>query len=63
MASYVADNVSIHPRAEIEEDVEIGPFCVVGPNVHIGRGTRLALIQQSPAGKVPRPAHAAMTGK
>ena len=31
MASYVADNVSIHPRAEIDDDVEIGPFCVIGP--------------------------------
>jgi UDP-N-acetylglucosamine acyltransferase len=41
MATYVADNVSIHPRAEIEPDVEIGPFCVIGPNVRIGRGTRL----------------------
>jgi UDP-N-acetylglucosamine acyltransferase len=41
MASYVADNVSIHPRTEIEDDVEIGPFCVIGPNVHIGHGTRL----------------------
>ena len=41
MATYVADNVSIHPRAEIDTDVEIGPFCVIGPNVRIGRGTRL----------------------
>jgi len=41
MASYVADNVSIHPRAEIDAEVEIGPFCVIGPGVRIGRGTRL----------------------
>lgn len=41
MATYVADNVSIDPRAEIDDDVEIGPFCVIGPNVRIGRGTRL----------------------
>lgn len=41
MAGFVADNVSIHPRAEIDEDVEIGPFCVIGPHVRIGRGTRL----------------------
>ena len=41
MASYVADNVSIHPQAEIDEDVEIGPFCVIGPHARIGRGTRL----------------------
>jgi UDP-N-acetylglucosamine acyltransferase len=41
MATYVADNVSIDPRAEIDEDVEIGPFCVIGPKARIGRGTRL----------------------
>ena len=41
MATFIADNVSIDPRAEIDDDVEIGPFCVIGPNVSIGRGTRL----------------------
>lgn len=41
MAGFVADNASIHPAAEIDDDVEIGPFCVVGPKVRIGRGTRL----------------------
>lgn len=41
MATYFADHVSIHPRAQIDDGVEIGPFCVIGPNVRIGRGTRL----------------------
>lgn len=41
MASYVAENVSVHPAAEIDDEVEIGPFCVIGPHVRIGRGTRL----------------------
>ena len=41
MASYFADNVSIDPRAEIDDEVEVGPFCVIGPKVRIGRGTRL----------------------
>jgi len=41
MASIVADYTSIDPRAEIADDVEIGPFSVIGPNVRIGRGTRL----------------------
>ncbi len=31
----------IDPGAEIAEAVEIGPFCVVGPQVRIGAGTRL----------------------
>jgi UDP-N-acetylglucosamine acyltransferase len=41
MATYVADNVMIDPRAQIDEDVEIGPFCVIGPKARIGRGTKL----------------------
>ena len=41
MSMRIADHVSIDPRAEIADDVEIGPFCVVGPHVRIGRGTRL----------------------
>jgi UDP-N-acetylglucosamine acyltransferase len=41
MAIYIADHVSIDPRAEIDDEVYIGPFCVVGPRVRIGRGTRL----------------------
>lgn len=37
----------IHPtsvvdaRAELADDVEIGPFCLIGPEVKIGAGTRL----------------------
>lgn len=41
MATHIADHVSIDPRAEIAEDVQIGPFCVIGPHVKIGRGTKL----------------------
>ena len=41
MATHIADSAAIHPQAEIDDDVEIGPFCVVGPHVRIGRGTRL----------------------
>lgn len=31
----------VDPHAELDSDVEIGPYCVIGPNVKIGRGTRL----------------------
>ena len=31
----------VHPKADIEEDVSIGPYCLVGEHVHIGRGTTL----------------------
>ncbi len=38
MSTRIADHVAIDPRAEIDDDVEIGPFCVIGPKVRIGRG-------------------------
>ena len=41
MATYVAEHVAIDPRAQIDDEVEIGPFCVIGPHVRVGRGTRL----------------------
>jgi len=31
----------ISPKAELAEDVEIGPFCYIGPDVHVGPGTVL----------------------
>src|SRR6185312_12282524 len=41
MATMIADTACIDPRAEIADDVEIGPYCVIGPDARIGRGTRL----------------------
>ncbi len=41
MANSISDKAAVDPRACIAEDVEIGPFCVVGPDVKIGRGTSL----------------------
>ena len=41
MATRIAPLACVDPAAEIDEDVEIGPFTVVGPNVRIARGTRL----------------------
>jgi UDP-N-acetylglucosamine acyltransferase len=41
MATLIADTACVDPRAEIDDDVEIGPYCVVGPEVSIGKGTRL----------------------
>ena len=49
MATHIADHVSIDPRAEIDDDVQIGPFCVIGPHVKIGAGTTVA------DGPSPRP--------
>jgi UDP-N-acetylglucosamine acyltransferase len=41
MASLIAETAAVDPRAEIADGVEIGPYCVVGPDVKIGRNTRL----------------------
>lgn len=41
MAIFIDDHACVDPRAEIAEDVVIGPFSVVGPQARIGRGTRL----------------------
>jgi UDP-N-acetylglucosamine acyltransferase len=31
----------IHPQARLAADVSVGPFCVIGPDVEIGTGTRI----------------------
>jgi UDP-N-acetylglucosamine acyltransferase len=41
MASHVSNHASVDPAAQIDDDVEIGPFCVIGPHAQIGRGTKL----------------------
>jgi UDP-N-acetylglucosamine acyltransferase len=41
MATSIADTACVDPRAELADDVEIGPYCMIGPDVRIGRGTRL----------------------
>jgi UDP-N-acetylglucosamine acyltransferase len=41
MATLIADTACVDPRAELADEVEIGPYCVIGPDVTIGRGTRL----------------------
>ena len=30
----------VDPKAQLGEDVEIGPFCFIGPHAQIGDGTR-----------------------
>lgn len=41
MATFVDSSAVVDPRAELDDDVRIGPMCVVGPHVRIGRGTEL----------------------
>jgi UDP-N-acetylglucosamine acyltransferase len=41
MVERIHATAVIDPSAEIDEDVEIGPFAVIEANVRLGRGTRL----------------------
>jgi len=39
--SRIHPTAVIDPRAELASDVEVGPYCIIGPRVRIGAGTRL----------------------
>ena len=41
MATSIAANAWVDPRAELDEEVEVGPFCMIGAGARLGRGTRL----------------------
>lgn len=41
MSTHVEPSAAVDPRAELDDDVQVGPFCVVGPKVRIARGTQL----------------------
>lgn len=41
LAPSIHKMACVDPRAKIADGVEIGPFCVVGPDVSIGAGTKL----------------------
>jgi UDP-N-acetylglucosamine acyltransferase len=41
MPTHVSARAEVHPRAQLGDDVVIGPFCTVGPHVVIGDGTIL----------------------
>ncbi len=41
MAFQIADTSSVDTRARLGDDVVVGPYCVIGPSVQIGAGTRL----------------------
>ena len=38
---FIHQSSIIHPSAEIDDDVNIGPFCLIGENVRIGSGSKL----------------------
>ncbi|HEY2989782.1 MAG TPA: acyl-ACP--UDP-N-acetylglucosamine O-acyltransferase [Candidatus Binatia bacterium] len=37
----IHETALVDPRAELEADVEVGPYSVIGPGVRIGKGTRV----------------------
>ena len=39
--AWIDPRAVVHPGAKLGEDVFVGPFCVVGPEVSIGDRTRL----------------------
>ena len=41
MICQISPLAHLDPKANIADDVEIGPFCIIGPNVRIGRGCKL----------------------
>lgn len=42
MANSIHSLACVDSRAELGDDIEIGPFCVIGPHVKLGSGCRLA---------------------
>ena len=38
---FIHQSSIIHPSAEIDDDVNIGPFCLIGENVRVGSGSKL----------------------
>ncbi len=41
MPADISNLSAVHPSAEIDDDVTIGPFCTIGPDVVIRAGTHL----------------------
>jgi UDP-N-acetylglucosamine acyltransferase len=39
--SKIHPTAVVDPRAELDQDVEVGPYCIVAAGVRIGRGTKL----------------------
>ncbi len=39
--AFIHPTACVHPKAELDEGVSVGPFCVIGEHVKLGRGTAL----------------------
>ena len=38
----IHDTAVIDPRADLDSDVEVGPYSIIGPHVKIGKGTKIS---------------------
>ncbi|MCB1681611.1 MAG: acyl-ACP--UDP-N-acetylglucosamine O-acyltransferase [Rhodospirillales bacterium] len=41
MSQTIHPTAIVSPKAEIPEEIMIGPYCVIGPDVRLGKGVRL----------------------
>ncbi len=41
MSAYISHLAQVDPQAKIGDDVHVGPFCIVGPDVQLGARSRL----------------------
>lgn len=41
MTHHISPLAHVDPQAQLADDIEIGPFCIVGPDVSLGEGCRL----------------------
>jgi len=39
--AHIHDTALVSPQAELDGNVEVGPYCVIGPKVKISQGTRV----------------------
>jgi len=39
--SLIHATAIVDPKAQLAENVELGPYCVIGPNVKIGAGSKI----------------------
>lgn len=37
----IHETAIVDRRAELDRDVEVGPYCIIGPKVKVGKGTRI----------------------
>jgi len=44
MNTFIHPTAIIDSKAELDEDVRIGPYCIIGPNTKIGKKTKISAL-------------------